>query len=53
MGVDRPPPQNVNFFMKISTKKIGVLKLLLLPSELTKTHSCVKEIHFEASFHCV
>ena len=34
--------------------KINVVpKLLLLLSELTKTNSCVKKIHFEASFHCV
>ena len=31
-------------------KNGGVPKLCLLLSELTKTHSCVKEIHFEAPF---
>ena len=46
-----PPPQNVNFLKNFS--KFGVPKILLLLSELTKTHSCVKEIHFEACFHSV
>ena len=41
--------KNVNFF------QIGVdsPKLLLMLSELNKTHSCVKEIQFKASFHCL
>ena len=49
-GVD-PPPQNVNFLTRLKNKNVGVLILLLLLSELTKTHSCVKEIHFEASLN--
>ena len=48
IGFDPPPspPRNVNFLTKISKKNFGVPKLLLLLSELTKTHSCVKEIYF-------
>ena len=53
IGVNPPPPQNVNFFTKMSNKKFSVPKLNLLHSELTKTHFCVKKINFEASFHCV
>ena len=44
----------VMFLLILMKKQIfGVPKLLLLLSEITKTHTCVKEIHFIASFHCV
>ena len=42
----------LTFWQKFQQQKSVSYKLLLLLSELTKTHSCVK-VHFEFSFHCV
>ena len=41
-----PPPLKCKLFYKNFKKSFGVPKLLMLLSELTKTHSCVKEIYF-------
>ena len=49
-----PPLSKCKLFdKKFQRKNVGVPKLLLLLSELTETHSCVKEIHFVASFQGV
>ena len=41
IGVDPAPPLKCKLFDKNLKKNLGIPKLLLLLSELTKAHSCV------------
>ena len=48
-----PPPPFSKCKLSDKKKNVGVPKLCLKLSEFNNIHFCVKEIYFEASFHCL